>query len=89
MVFLRKNFAALDEFSAGNTNILIFRRLCGEDHLHRFKMDAIHLHSADKKQIMTDADEDKPPIGRLPSMMPDSPTFRRYFSPSIFAAPRR
>ena len=38
---------------------------------------------------MTEADEDKPPIGRLPSIMPDRPTFRRYFSPSIFAAPRR
>ena len=49
---------------------------------------AFHL-PLHKKQIMTEADEDKPPIGKLPSMIPDRPTFRRYFSPSIFAAPRR
>ena len=53
------------------------------------KGETIQIFNYGKKQIITDADEDNPPIGRLPSMMPDRPTFKRYFSPSIFAAPRR
>lgn len=47
------------------------------------------LHSADRKQMITDTDEDKTPISKLHSIMPDTPTFKRYFSLRIFATPRR
>jgi len=43
------------------------------------------LHNADKKQIITDAEEDNPPIGKLPSIIPDNPIFNQYFSPSILS----
>ena len=39
--------------------------------------------------MITAAEEDRPPMGRLPSMTPDRPVFSGYRSPSAFAAPRR
>ena len=41
--------ATLVEFSAGDTNILVFRRLCRENHLHRLQMDAVHFTQCRQK----------------------------------------
>ncbi len=49
MIFLRKYLAALVEFSAGDTNILVFRRLCRENHLHRLQMDAVQFTQCGQK----------------------------------------
>ena len=43
MVLLGKHLTALVELAAGYADILIFRCLRREDHLHRFQMDAIHF----------------------------------------------
>ena len=81
--------------TAGTRNIKQIARSCSLDisETSRIK-DMLGLLSLyfDKPLILINRQLDKqtkPPIGRLPSMMPDRPTFRRYFSPSIFAAPRR
>ena len=49
MIFLGKHLTTLVEFSAGDTNILVFRRLCGENHFHRLQMDAVHFTQCRQK----------------------------------------
>ena len=50
---------------------------------HGFLQDQLHFTRLRQPLVQGD------PMGRLPSMTPDSPIFSRYFSPSILAAPRR
>ena len=45
--------------------------------------------NADKNEMMTAAEDDNPPIGKLPSMTPANPYFNRYFCDSAIVAPRR
>ena len=43
MILLGKHLTTLVELAAGYANILVFRRLCRENHLHRLQMDAVHF----------------------------------------------
>ena len=45
--------------------------------------------SAERKAIITAADEDKPPIGKAPSTTPASPFLIGYYSTNARVAPRK
>ena len=49
MVLFGKHLTALVKLTAGNTYILVFRRLCRENHLHRLQMDAVHFTQCRQK----------------------------------------
>ena len=89
MVFLRIDLTRLIQFTTTYSYIFVLDLTAMEIYSCGEREILFTAQRADRYAMVTAAEEERPPIGKLPSMTPQMPTVRGYFFDNMIVTPRR